>query len=144
MIKKILTKITAFNMGPKAIQDVAVDDDITLREDVVTAAPMAAGLAASRSSTGRVVDANRATSSKMPSAGIIKVAALSGQAAVLVKEGKFHKAGWNFSGFIGRLLYVGTSGNLVYNTVSGQNQSLGQVCDASGVAIHVGSQVKMT
>ncbi len=142
-IQKITTSVSAIDMEAKSVQDQALDEGLTIRDDYTLAAPMAAGLAVSINTAGGLVDANRATSSKMPSAGIIKVGATSGQPVVVIKSGKFHKTGWNFSGYIGRAVYVGTSGNLIYGTFSGQNQQMGTVCDGSGVNIQVSAQISL-
>lgn len=142
-IQRITTSVSALDMGPKAVQDSAVDEGVTLREDYTLAAPMAAGLAASINSAGRLVDAHRAVSSRMPSVGIIFASATSGQPVVVIKAGKYHNSGWNYSGYIGRAIYVGTSGALVRNTVSGQNQQMGTVCDGSGINVQVSAQLSL-
>lgn len=47
--------------------------------------------------------------SSMPAIGIVNNFILSGQIGTFLYGGRMTNAGWNFSGYIGRLLYTGTS-----------------------------------
>ena len=48
-------------------------------------------------------------SGMMPAIGVMTGNVLSGQTVTFQRQGRMTNAGWNFSGYIGQLVYVGTS-----------------------------------
>ena len=143
MIHKIIKAITGFDIAPQGVDTPQVKTDLPVRKALQTAAPLTDGIAVSIDVNGRIVDADQATSSKMPAVAILAQNGVSGQQVTCVTEGLHRAAGMNFSGFVGRALYVEASGVLGYTeATSGQIQQVATICDASGILVSIGSLQK--
>ena len=142
MRKGIIRHITTFDIGAREVNA----DNVALgaqRQIEITSADTLAALDAVYIGTaGTVLRARANASSTMPAIGVATLATVSGAVATIATEGLVY--GFNFSGYVGREIYVspdtaGAVTPLGGTIVSGQLvQVVGKAYNVSGLLLQIG------
>lgn len=102
----------------------------------LTAEPISGGRCVSFNASGQLIQAKADDDLRLPSVGVVDTNYASGIAATFFHKGRLSTTFFNFSGYLGRRLFVGISGELtgVPPSVPGQRvQKMGVASTSSGI-----------
>ena len=110
---------------------------INVEDSFISAEPISGGRAVNINSSGAVQIAMALTATRTPAIGIVVDNVASGLTTRIYNRGKVNSTIFNFSGYIGKPIWLGNSGELIVSggpTASGKiNQPIGTVTSHSGV-----------
>ncbi len=101
------TKDVILSMPAKYLTEINVEDSF------ISAEPISGGRAVSFNSSGAVQIAMASIPSRTPAVGIVVDNVASGQATRVYNRGSVRSSQFNFSGYIGKPVWVGASGNII-------------------------------
>ncbi len=125
------TKDVILSMPAKYLTEINVEDSF------ISAEPISGGRAVSFNSSGAVQIAMASVPSKTPAVGIVIDNVASGQSTRIYNRGSVRSSQFNFSGYIGKPVWVGTSGNIVSSGAPAESGNvhipLGTITSHSGL-----------
>ena len=134
--------IASFSAGTKDVflaPPTAILNQINLLDTFSTSEMVSGARAVSFNTSGNIQIAMASVPSRMPAVGVIVDDITSGSVARIYNRGKLNSTKFNFSGYIGSIAWVGTSGEIVVSgapSLSGNiQQSIGIVTSHSGMLI---------
>jgi hypothetical protein len=144
VITHIVHRIGPGDIAPEAVQDKHLDEDITVRDWYTPLETITDGDCFYRGSASTVGRARANASSTMACVAIATADIASGIAGKGQRAGPFHSANYNFSGYVGLQAYVNPAAAgppvAIHSATSGQLvQSVGEICDQSGIIIQIGA-----